>query len=176
VQTVFSGRELPSAGAGALQAALHDALTRTAPGLARDAAQATSHFQALLEAGYLVASADGFADTERHALAALLEAASGKAVDRESFELHFRDLDDAVQMLGRRERLRRTAEEFEAPAARDEAIGFALLVAVGDGKLAPPEAAAWLELGSILGYAEDALERRAQEILDQLELALRKHS
>ena len=40
-------------------------------------------FQSILELGYLVASADGFADEERRALAALLEQATGAAVNRQ---------------------------------------------------------------------------------------------
>jgi tellurite resistance protein len=183
---VISERELPSASASALHAALRGSLTKVAPQLAADAARAKTddpndaaaarHFQALLEAAYLVASADGLADAERRTLAALLEAASGQAFASDKFELHFRDLDDAVEMLGRRERLRRTAEEFETREARDEAIGFALLVAIGDGKLAAPEIAAWRELGTLLGFSEDALERRCKEIFEHLELALRSNA
>src|SRR5258707_323609 len=41
------------------------------------------HFQSMLELGYLVASADGFADAERHALAALLEQITGSAVNHD---------------------------------------------------------------------------------------------
>ena len=83
-----------------------------------------------------------------------MEEGTGAAFDRAGFELHFRDLDDAMAMLGRQERLRRTAEEFSEPGARDEALGFALLVAIGDGKLAPPELAVLFELGARSGVLE----------------------
>jgi tellurite resistance protein len=166
-----------------LRAALRAALARESPRLltgvaharkdAPEDSDAARHFQALLEAGYLVASADGLQDAERQALAELLEEATGAAVDRASFELHFRDLDDAVAMLGRRERLSRTAEEFTEPEARREALGFALLVAIGDGKLAAPELSVLFELGQALGFSKEALDQRFSQIIEGLELALR---
>src|SRR5688572_24240372 len=62
-----------------------------APGrLKEGAAAASQYFQGLLELGYLVASADGLAGTEREALASLLEHVSGKSIDREAVLLHFR--------------------------------------------------------------------------------------
>src|SRR5262245_45778790 len=104
-------------------------------------------FQSILELGYLVASADGFADEERQALAALLEQATGAAVNREELELHFHDLDDAVAMLGRRERLRRAAADFDDALGRTHAISFTALIAVADGVLGQPEIEALAELG-----------------------------
>ncbi len=104
-------------------------------------------FQSILELGYLVASADGFADEERQALAALLEQATGAAVNREELELHFHDLDDAVAVLGRRERLRRAAADFDDAIGRTHAITFTALIAVADGVLGQPEIEALAELG-----------------------------
>src|SRR5262249_11811114 len=49
-------------------------------------------FTALLELGYLVASADGLDPSERAALARLLEAVTGSAVDQPTLERHFEDL------------------------------------------------------------------------------------
>jgi tellurite resistance protein len=105
-------------------------------------------FQSILELGYLVASADGFAEEERKALAALLEQATGAAVNREEMELHFKDLDEAVAMLGRRERLRRAAAEFDDALGRTYAVTFTALIAVADGELGQPEIEALAELGS----------------------------
>jgi tellurite resistance protein len=104
-------------------------------------------FQSILELGYLVASADGFAEEERSALAALLEQATGAAVNREELELHFRDLDEGVAMLGRRERLRRAAADFDDALGRTHAITFTALIAVADGVLGQPEIEALAELG-----------------------------
>jgi tellurite resistance protein len=180
---VLSGRQLPETSPTKLRSALRAALASESPHLSADAALAQKdepagaerarHFRALLEAGYLVASADGLQDDERHALAELLEEASAAAFDRASFELYFRDMDDAVAMLGRRERLRRTAEEFSEPGAREEALGFALLVAIGDGKLAAPELAVLFELGETLGYSKPALEQRFEQTISRVERELR---
>jgi tellurite resistance protein len=129
-------------------------------------------FQALLEVGYLVASADGFAEAERHTLAALLEDATQRTVDHEAFETHFRDLDEACEMLGRRERLRRAAEDFEDGAARREALGFAVLVAIADGKLGSPEGQALRELGSHLGFDEREVDATVGEVIMSVKSAL----
>jgi tellurite resistance protein len=104
-------------------------------------------FQSILELGYLVASADGFADEERRALAMMLEQATGSAVNRDELELHFKDLDEAVEMLGRRERLRRAAADFDDALGRTHAISFTALIAVADGELGQPEIEALTELG-----------------------------
>ena len=113
--------------------------------------KAAGAFQSLLELGYIVASADGLADSEREALAKLLELATGSAIDHDTMTLHFRDLDASVEMLGRRERLRRVTAGLADLAATNEAVGFAALVALADGELGAPEMQALLELGDGLG-------------------------
>jgi tellurite resistance protein len=123
-----------------------------APARIREGAAAASlYFQGLLELGYLVASADGLAGTEREALASLLEQVSGKAIDREALLLHFRDLDEATEALGRRERLVRVAAQFGDQDSRAEAIGFAALVAMADGRLDATEVDVLVELGAQFG-------------------------
>jgi tellurite resistance protein len=108
-------------------------------------------FQGLLELGYLVASADGLADAERDSLAELLEQVTGRGIDQEAMRLHFRDLEASCKVLGRRERMRRAAADFEDAAAREEALAFAALVALADGEIGEPEARALLELGECFG-------------------------
>lgn len=108
---------------------------------------AAARFQTMLELTYLVASADGFADAERVSLATLLESITGAAVDRATLELHFRDLDDAVALFGRRERLARAAADLENPAQREDAIAIVAMVALADGQISAPELEALVELG-----------------------------
>lgn len=120
-------------------------------------AEASTYFVSILELAYLVASADGFAAEERHTLADLLERLTGKAVAHDALELHFKDLDDAVEMLGRRERLRRAAEDFADATRQHEALGFAVVVALADGKLAEPENAALTELGGHFGFPPEEI-------------------
>ena len=129
-------------------------------------------FQGLLEVGYLVASADGLADSERSALAELLERVTGRAVDRATMELHFKDLDAACEALGRRERLRRAAAEFDDEKARDEALGFAALVALTDGAIGAPELEALVTLGEHFERSEDHVLATVGAVFHSVERAL----
>jgi tellurite resistance protein len=104
-------------------------------------------FQTLLEVGYLVASADGFAESERESLAALLATVTGSAVDPGTLTLHFMDLDEAVEQLGRRERLARVAADLETSDAVDQAVRLGALVAMADGCLSHSELTVLIELG-----------------------------
>jgi tellurite resistance protein len=134
-----------------------------------DDAVAAAYFQSLLELGYLVASADGLADDERGALAHLVEHATDAAVHREALLLHFADLEAGSETLGRRERLVRTAAEFEDADAHTEALSFATLIAVADGQLADSEAAVLRELGSHFSLSAD----QVQVIVDGVVAAIK---
>jgi tellurite resistance protein len=126
-----------------------------------------NRFVAALELGYLTASADGLDQREREAIAHTLEKVTGIGLDHDSFAAHFADLDDAVAALGRRERLARTAAEFETDDARADAIRFAALVAMSDGTLHEPELVVLVEAGThfqwdperIRGLVRDAAAR-----------------
>ena len=132
----------------------------------------SKHFQSILELGYLVASADGFAPQERQALAALLEQATGAAVNRGELEIHLKDLEDGCAMLGRRERLRRAAADFDDQLGRKEAIGFTALVAVADGTLADAELEALRELGSCFEFGKEAVDEIVMTIARDIDRAL----
>ena len=137
-----------------------------------DVTELARYFQALVELGYLVASADGLADEERQVLAELVEHATGRAVDQAALKLHFADLDAAVEMLGRKERMQRAASEFEDHVSRCEAISFAALVAVADGKLAHTEERALLELGEIFGLSEGEVGAVLGQVVQSIRLGL----
>jgi hypothetical protein len=130
------------------------------------------YFVSILEIAYLVASADGFVDEERQALALLLERVTGHAVGQDAMDLHFRDLDEACELLGRRERLRRAAEDFADGMSRREAISFATLVAIADGKLAEPEARALTELGEWFGLTRDQVLQVVEAVVSRLRAEL----
>jgi tellurite resistance protein len=134
--------------------------------------QRARYFQSMLELGYLVASADGLADEERRTLATMLEQATGSAVKSEELELHFKDLDDAVAMLGRRERLRRAAADFDDMHGRGEAIGFTALVAVADGVLGQPEIDALSELGACFELTDAQVTEIVEGVAREVERAL----
>lgn len=140
--------------------------------IARREDELATYFQSILETAYLVASSDGFADDERQALALLLERLTGRAVSNDILELHFRDLDDACEALGRRERLRRAAEDFSDGLSRTEALGFAALIAMADGKLAEQEIGALVELGGHLGFSPDKVAEVIEGVVNQLRAVL----
>jgi hypothetical protein len=179
--------ELPSTDprrlASAIQAVLAagDAQLPTAEWLQDSARAATSspeqaaaqRFQALLELGYLAASADGLDAGERAALAALLENVTGKAVDAATLDMHFKDLDAAASMLGRRERLARVAADLGDHVARAEAIAFAALVAMADGRLAEPEMGVLVDLGASFSQSADQVRRLVDGVAASMEKALR---
>lgn len=116
-----------------------DAVPRLSAAIATLVPEQPNRFMAVLELGYLAASADGLDSSERDALATTLERVTGIGYDHDTFANHFADLDAAVATLGRRERLARTAAELETDAAREDAIRFAALVAMCDGTLRAQE-------------------------------------
>jgi tellurite resistance protein len=134
--------------------------------------QAAVYFQSLLELGYLVASADGFAEGEREALALLVEHATGEIVSRSRLLQHFKDLDTTSEFLGRHERLHRVAAEFEDFNAREEAISFAALVAIADGVLEEPEMIVLMELGRCFSFSDEEIVNLAQNVARSIEEAL----
>jgi tellurite resistance protein len=125
-----------------------DALSRLPAAIAALIPTETERFLAVLELGYLAASADGLDSAERDSIAATLERVTGIGYDHSAFAAHFQDLDASVAVLGRRERLARTAAEFESDDQRANAIRFAALVAMADGALHVTELAVLDELGS----------------------------
>lgn len=136
-------------------------------------AAAASRFQTLLELAYLVASADGFADAERRSLAAMLERITGAAVDHATLELHFSDLDAAVELLGRTQRLARAAADLETKAAAEEALTLVAMVASADGHISAPEHAALVELAGHVDIAPDRVAALLNDVVARVEAELR---
>ncbi|MBL8946894.1 MAG: hypothetical protein JNK45_27230 [Myxococcales bacterium] len=96
---------------------------------------------------------------------------TGAAVDHAALELHFRDLDDAVAALGRRERLARAAAELGDDAG--EAIGLVAIVALADGHLGAPELEALIELGRHVGIGADRIRSLAEAAVTRVGAQLR---
>ena len=172
IQSVM--KAAPDALKGALPSSTELTQGAKAVGSEQDVAAAT-FFQSMLEIGYLVASVDGFADAERKALAELLSQIVGWAVSIDDLELYFKDLADACDMLGRRERLRRAAADFEDGIHKGEAVGFAALVAVADGTNAEADANCLRELGSHFGMNEDEVSRAVDAVIGRLNAELARN-
>jgi tellurite resistance protein len=157
----------------------HGRVTRLREGARESMAEAPSdadtarRFQNVLELGYLVASADGFHAEERTALARLLESITGAAVDHDALELHFRDLDQAVEALGRRERLARVAAELDDESAAVEAVGLAALIALSDGRLEQLELDVLVELGQHLAWTPERVRSVVEGVAGRVEAKLR---
>jgi hypothetical protein len=132
-----------------------EAVAKLAMAIAALVPKDANRFMAALELGYLAASADGLDSSERDALATTLEHVTGIGFDHDAFAAHFADLDAAVAALGRRERLARTAAEFESDDARADAIRFAALVAMCDGTLNAPELEVLDECGTHFEWSAD---------------------
>jgi tellurite resistance protein len=134
---------------------------------------AAAYFQSLLELGYLVASADGLDEREREMLALLVERITESRVDREKLLLHFTDLDQTSDWLGRSERLIRVAANLDHLVAREEALSFAALVAMADGELTEAEIRVLMELGKHFSFSEravrESVDRVAASIRSELE-------
>lgn len=135
-----------------------DAVARLSTAIAALVPKDPTHFLAALELGYLAASADGLDAAERDALAKTLERATGIGFDQDALAAHFYDLDSAVAILGRRERLARTAAEFDTDDARADAIRFAALVAMCDGTLRAPELEVLDEAGGHFKWSADKIQ------------------
>ncbi|NVB83418.1 MAG: hypothetical protein HOV81_33910 [Kofleriaceae bacterium] len=132
-----------------------DALSRLPAAIAALVPSEAGPFMAALELGYLAASADGLDSAERDTIATTLERVTGIGYDHSAFAAHFHDLDASVAMLGRRERLARTAAEFESEAQRADVVRFAALVAMADGTLHAAELAVLDELGTHYKWSSD---------------------
>lgn len=160
-----------SAAVNAVMAAHHDSLARGARETASVEDRLTAaavYFHTLLELGYLVASADGFAATERAALAQLIETATDAALDRTVLLAHFDDLDSGTDILGRRERLARAAANLDDTHARRDALSFAALVAIADGRMAHAELECLVEIGGHFELARAEVEAVVDAVVAQL--------
>ena len=135
-------------------------------------ADGSRRFQALVELGYLAASADGLDPAERDALATLIERLTGAAVDHGTLDRHLCDLDAAAAMLGRRERLARVAADLGDGDKRDEALGFAALIAMADGRLHAEELAVLDELGGCFGLATSEVRAIVDRVADAVARAV----
>lgn len=149
--------QLPAEAVARLPAAIESLIPRDA-----------SRFMAALELGYLTASADGLDANERAALANTLERVTGIGYDHEAFEAHFADLDAAGEILGRRERLARTAAELETDADRADAIRFAALVAMCDGTLRALELAVLGEAGAHFHWSAERIRELVDDAADRV--------
>lgn len=141
-----------------------EALPRLPAAIAALVPKDSDRFIAALELGYLAASADGLDARERDQIATTLEKVTGIGFDHDSFAEHFAELDVACEMLGRRERLARTAADFTDETTRADAIRFAALVAMADGTLHESELTVLCEAGSHFQWDKDKVKSLVTDV------------
>jgi len=140
-----------------------EALQRLPGAIASLVPKDSDRFISALELGYLAASADGLDEKERAQIAVTLEQVTGIGFDQDSFAEHFSDLDKACEMLGRAERLARTAADFMDDDSRGDAIRFAALVAMADGTLHEAEMTVLCEAGEHFDWTKEQVRALVEE-------------
>lgn len=98
-----------------------------------------AHAGALLEAAFLVASADGSLSKEEVGSLIDLVAQMGEGVTPGELAGHVYEFSEALEREGRKARIDAIAAHVADPGARREILGFATLVALSDHDLAPSE-------------------------------------
>jgi tellurite resistance protein len=146
----------------------HDLVERLPAALAQLVPEDPDRFMSALELGYLAASADGLDDREREQIAGTLERVTGIGFPGEALEEHFADLDEACEMFGRRERLARTAADFETDQTRGDAIRFAALIAMADGTLHAHELEVLNECGTHFKWGNDKIRALVSDAVARL--------
>lgn len=134
---------------------------------------AARHLMALLEAGYMIAAADGLATGERSALADLIVQVTGGAkITGERLATLFARFEEILASEGLESRLDAIADCFEDFMAREEAMSFAVLVAIADGELSDKEAAALIALGKRIDFSAGEVQAVVDSVAHALKSAL----
>lgn len=127
--------------------------------LARGSAQPASRpgdplFGAMLEAAFLLASADGqLSPEELGELASMVSSMTGESVSPAALADSFADYSAQLERSGRAARIEALAASCPSPEVRRQVISFAVLVALCDRDLAPSELFVLHSLGKAFGLA-----------------------
>jgi tellurite resistance protein len=188
--SAYSGISLPDATPAAMLAAVTavldsrtDSPASSTPGERhfpsaerfRASAASSSHerfFLASLEAAYLVAAADGVDDRERAALGELVRRVTGLDVDSGVLAEHFATFEAAARASSRAARLEAVTDRLNGFVEREEALGFAALVAMADQHFARKEARALIELGETFGFSVGEVQALLESLVGAIERAL----
>jgi tellurite resistance protein len=167
----------PSLGSESVRARLPDA-KRLQSGAAQlsqehpEDADAARGFVALLEAAYLVAAADGTSAEERAAFSELITQVTASQLDAGRLHDLLLAFDAQTEQVGLGPRLDAVAVEFRDFEAREEVLCFAVLIAIADGELAPPEIDALVSLGEHFDFSA----REVQLLVDEIAETVRSYA
>lgn len=162
----------PSVGPRSLSGRLPPADKLRASAESDEDSRAARYFSSILELSFLVASADGLDDGEREALARLVAHATGDAVTTDELSEQLADVARALDQEGRDARLEAVAGTFTDFVEREEALSFAALVALADGRLGDAEGAALLDLGRRFDSSEGEVQLVVAQVAASLRSAL----
>ncbi len=137
-----------------------------------DAAEAATRITALIEAAYLVASADGLDEQEHAALAALVCHAVGPALDSAAVQVLFDDFARKREQQGEVARLDAVSTHFRHRLERQEVMSFAVLVAMSDRVLTSAEQDTLVALGERFAFKQGVTLLIAHQVAGALERAL----
>jgi tellurite resistance protein len=132
----------------------------------------TARLGAFLECAYLVAAHDGVTSEELAALSAIVRGLSPEGMRLLGLQALFDELSRKLAEEGRASRISRLASELGDHVARDEALGFAVLIAIADGALARRETRVLIELAEAFGHSVEELKLLIRELGQALTLAL----
>ncbi len=127
-----------------------------------------AHADALLEAAFLVASADGALSKEEAGSLIDLVAQMGEGLTPGELAGHVYEFSTALEAEGRQARIDAIAAHVPEPGARREIVGFAALVALADHELAPSELFVLHSLGKGFGLDTATVNAVVKSVADGL--------
>ena len=132
-------------------------------------AQAVALFEAIVEASFLIATADGeFDEAERDAFEAVITAAASGAVAGADIHALVSDFADQLAEDGLDVRMRRVGELVRREEARREVLRVAALLAHVSGGVSDVERGALAKLAAALGQPGDAADRAIADVVAAL--------
>jgi tellurite resistance protein len=132
------------------------------------------YFKAMLEIAYLAAAADGLGEGEARAISELIQTTTSNAVGADALDKLFGEFAAQLEADGLEARLDAVADSFDDFMACDEALGFASLVAISDGKLGGEEASVLLAVGMRFEFTLDEVQAILDTVTVTLQMALER--
>ena len=131
--------------------------------------RAAALFEAVVEASYLVANADGeFDDDERRAFLSVVLQAAGKSVEERQVNALVQDLAELLEEDGLDARIRMIGRTVTKPPHQREVLRIAALLAHISGGVSDVEREVLTKIASAFAFGDDAV----QEALGDAERAL----
>jgi tellurite resistance protein len=129
---------------------------------------AGKYFSAIIESCVMVAAADGLAGEERDAVIELIRLSTGEDMGSDRAGELFDAYAGLLEEQGLETRLDAVAERLDDFLARQEAMGFAALVAIADRELADREFVVLMALAKRLDFSRGEVEAVIRQVAAEL--------